>query len=246
MMPVEWILHWNEEVLSKIVILIIWFWWAYLMNAQLWLQTLVKRGASGPRASEPSDGHKSYWGSQSLGDVLSNTLERPTKSMLWGEARRSCQCRTGKQKQFNQIAHLHTLKWWMVHRSPLFSERPCLLQNAHECICFFVSSVWWCVCVRMWCLFFQAIETLLISDNLFRCRDVAQRKKFVKLVDDVREFGGDVKIFSSMHVSGEQLDQLTGVCAILRWEKTLIYNLIAISKKITGSVRLGHRIWSLS
>ena len=64
--------------------------------------------------------------------------------------------------------------------------------------------------------FFQSIETLLISDNLFRCRDVAQRKKFVKLVDDVREFGGDVKIFSSMHVSGEQLDQLTGVCAILR------------------------------
>jgi len=39
----------------------------------------------------------------------------------------------------------------------------------------------------------------------------------VKLVDDVREFGGDVKIFSSMHVSGEQLEQLTGVCAILRF-----------------------------
>ena len=91
------------------------------------------------------------------------------------------------------------------------------------------------------CLFFQAIETLLISDNLFRCRDVAQRKKFVKLVDDVREFGGDVKIFSSMHVSGEQLDQLTGVCAILRWEKTLI-NIIAISKIVTSYVRHGHPI----
>ena len=63
----------------------------------------------------------------------------------------------------------------------------------------------------------QAIETLLISDKLFRCQDVNRRKKFVKLVDDVREFGGDVKIFSSMHVSGEQLDQLTGLCAILRY-----------------------------
>jgi len=63
----------------------------------------------------------------------------------------------------------------------------------------------------------QAIETLLISDKLFRAQDVSRRKKFVKLVDDVREFGGDVKIFSSMHVSGEQLDQLTGVCAILRF-----------------------------
>ena len=31
------------------------------------------------------------------------------------------------------------------------------------------------------------------------------------------EYGGDVKIFSSMHVSGEQLEQLTGICAILRF-----------------------------
>nr|CAD7202348.1 unnamed protein product [Timema douglasi] len=63
----------------------------------------------------------------------------------------------------------------------------------------------------------QAIETLLISDNLFRIQDVKLRKRYVTLVDSVREFGGDVKIFSSMHVSGEQLDQLTGVAAILRF-----------------------------
>ncbi len=63
----------------------------------------------------------------------------------------------------------------------------------------------------------QAIEVLLISDKLFRAQDVAKRKKFVKLVNDVREFGGDVKIFSSMHVSGEKLEQLTGLCAILRF-----------------------------
>jgi protein pelota len=63
----------------------------------------------------------------------------------------------------------------------------------------------------------QAIEILLISDKLFRSQDVGVRKRYVKLVDDVREFGGEVKIFSSMHVSGEQLDQLTGVCAVLRY-----------------------------
>lgn len=66
----------------------------------------------------------------------------------------------------------------------------------------------------------QAIETLLISDKLFRAQDVATRKTYVKLVDDVREFGGEVKIFSSMHVSGEQLEQLTGVCAVLRFPLT--------------------------
>jgi len=63
----------------------------------------------------------------------------------------------------------------------------------------------------------QAIEVLLISDKLFRAQDVAKRKVMVKLVDDVREFGGEVKIFSSMHISGEQLEQLTGICAILRF-----------------------------
>ncbi|CAG2121638.1 unnamed protein product, partial [Medioppia subpectinata] len=39
----------------------------------------------------------------------------------------------------------------------------------------------------------------------------------VRLVDSVRENGGEVRLFSSLHVSGEQLDQLTGVAAILRF-----------------------------
>lgn len=36
-------------------------------------------------------------------------------------------------------------------------------------------------------------------------------------MDSVRESGGDVRIFSSMHISGEQLEQLTGIAAILRF-----------------------------
>lgn len=63
----------------------------------------------------------------------------------------------------------------------------------------------------------QAIEVLLISDELFRSQDLPQRKRYVKLVDTVRETGADVKIFSSLHVSGEQLGQLSGVAAILRY-----------------------------
>ncbi|CAH1998231.1 unnamed protein product [Acanthoscelides obtectus] len=63
----------------------------------------------------------------------------------------------------------------------------------------------------------QAVETLMISDKLFRCTDVSERKEYVRLVDSVKENGGDVKIFSSLHVSGEQLDQLTGIAAILRF-----------------------------
>lgn len=37
-----------------------------------------------------------------------------------------------------------------------------------------------------------------------RCKDFALRKEYVQLVDSVKEFGGDVKIFSSMHTSGER------------------------------------------
>lgn len=63
----------------------------------------------------------------------------------------------------------------------------------------------------------QAVETLLISDKLFRCQDIVLRKEYVELVESVRDSGGDVKIFSSLHVSGEQLEQLTGIAAILRF-----------------------------
>jgi protein pelota len=36
----------------------------------------------------------------------------------------------------------------------------------------------------------------------------------------VREAGGEVFVFSAMHVSGEQLSKLTGIAAILRFPLT--------------------------
>ncbi|XP_066578026.1 protein pelota homolog [Amia ocellicauda] len=63
----------------------------------------------------------------------------------------------------------------------------------------------------------MAIDVLLISDELFRHQDIATRNRYVRLVDGVRENGGSVRIFSSLHVSGEQLNQLSGVAAVLRF-----------------------------
>ena len=37
-----------------------------------------------------------------------------------------------------------------------------------------------------------------------RSSDVPTRKRYVALVESVRENGGEVKIFSSLHVSGER------------------------------------------
>lgn len=62
-----------------------------------------------------------------------------------------------------------------------------------------------------------AIDILLISDQLFRHQDVATRSRYVRLVDAVRDNGGNVRVFSSLHVSGDQLNQLSGVAAILRF-----------------------------
>lgn len=81
-----------------------------------------------------------------------------------------------------------------------------------------------------------AIGTLLVTDELFRSADMATRKKYVALVESVRQMGGEVRVFSSMHVSGErkclrgrtlngviskavtwlvELNMLSGVAAIL-------------------------------
>lgn len=58
--------------------------------------------------------------------------------------------------------------------------------------------------------------TLLISHSLFRSQDISIRRRWVRLVDKVREVeGGDVRILSSDHESGRRLEGLGGVAAIL-------------------------------
>ncbi|KDP31484.1 hypothetical protein JCGZ_15435 [Jatropha curcas] len=60
-----------------------------------------------------------------------------------------------------------------------------------------------------------AVQTLLITDDLFRNADIPTRQKYVNLVNSMKDSGGNVHIFSSMHVSGEQLAQSIGIAAIL-------------------------------
>jgi stalled ribosome rescue protein Dom34 len=50
-----------------------------------------------------------------------------------------------------------------------------------------------------------AVGTLLISDELFRAGDPEVRKRYVSIVEDVREKRGEVLIFSSMHESGQRM-----------------------------------------
>eukprot|EP00486_Rosalina_sp_Unknown_P014467 CAMPEP_0201594152 /NCGR_PEP_ID=MMETSP0190_2-20130828/191553_1 /ASSEMBLY_ACC=CAM_ASM_000263 /TAXON_ID=37353 /ORGANISM="Rosalina sp." /LENGTH=143 /DNA_ID=CAMNT_0048053645 /DNA_START=759 /DNA_END=1187 /DNA_ORIENTATION=- len=63
----------------------------------------------------------------------------------------------------------------------------------------------------------QSIQTLMITDELFRSKNLKKREKYVKIVEQCKNNGADIQIFSSLHVSGEQLKQITGIAAILRF-----------------------------
>ena len=64
----------------------------------------------------------------------------------------------------------------------------------------------------------MAIETLLISDKLFRSKDVDKRKFYVTMHDHALRDGLKVVVFGSTSGAGQRLNDLTGVAAILRFE----------------------------
>ncbi|KAH0539004.1 hypothetical protein FGG08_004454 [Glutinoglossum americanum] len=56
---------------------------------------------------------------------------------------------------------------------------------------------------------------LLISNKLFRSQEIGERRRWVGVVDRVKEEGGEVRVLSSEHESGRRLEGLGGVAAIL-------------------------------
>ncbi|KAM7218349.1 eRF1 domain 1 domain containing protein [Rhypophila decipiens] len=55
---------------------------------------------------------------------------------------------------------------------------------------------------------------LMINTSFFRSMDIETRKRFVGLVDKVKEDGGEVRVLSSDHESGQRLDTLGSIAAI--------------------------------
>ncbi|KAL2142837.1 hypothetical protein VTI28DRAFT_668 [Corynascus sepedonium] len=58
---------------------------------------------------------------------------------------------------------------------------------------------------------------LFVNNGFFRSMDVSTRKKYVGLVDKVKEDGGEVRLLSSDHESGKRLESLGGIAAILTY-----------------------------
>jgi protein pelota len=47
--------------------------------------------------------------------------------------------------------------------------------------------------------------------------DIKERRRWVSLVESVQAAGGQVLVFSTRHQSGKQLQDFTGIAAILRF-----------------------------
>ncbi|EKJ79480.1 hypothetical protein NXS19_003373 [Fusarium pseudograminearum] len=58
---------------------------------------------------------------------------------------------------------------------------------------------------------------LLVNNSLFRSEDLATRKKYVALVEKVRSDGGEARVLSSDHESGQRLSMLGDIAAILNY-----------------------------
>lgn len=58
------------------------------------------------------------------------------------------------------------------------------------------------------------VQTLMITDSLFRSVDPVERKQYVEMAESVKAAGKGVLVFSSFHASGEQLDEMTGVACL--------------------------------
>ncbi|KAL2202304.1 hypothetical protein CC79DRAFT_1338372 [Sarocladium strictum] len=58
---------------------------------------------------------------------------------------------------------------------------------------------------------------LLLNNSLFRSEDLTVRKKYVSLVDKVKLDGGDARILSSDHESGQRLHMMGDIAAILNY-----------------------------
>eukprot|EP00826_Nyctotherus_ovalis_P063192 TRINITY_DN9247_c0_g2_i1.p1 TRINITY_DN9247_c0_g2~~TRINITY_DN9247_c0_g2_i1.p1 ORF type:complete len:325 (-),score=140.69 TRINITY_DN9247_c0_g2_i1:73-1047(-) len=62
-----------------------------------------------------------------------------------------------------------------------------------------------------------AVKVLLISDKILKAKNIVERKRYIGMTKSVKNDGGTVIFFSSMHATGEALNDLTGIAAILRY-----------------------------
>ena len=66
----------------------------------------------------------------------------------------------------------------------------------------------------------NAVEVLLLSDKLFRAKNLEQRQFYVSLYETATQNGIQVVLFGATNPAGKRLNEMTGIAAILRYEMT--------------------------
>eukprot|EP01096_Ripella_sp_DP13-Kostka_P005883 TRINITY_DN2049_c0_g1_i1.p1 TRINITY_DN2049_c0_g1~~TRINITY_DN2049_c0_g1_i1.p1 ORF type:complete len:505 (-),score=237.27 TRINITY_DN2049_c0_g1_i1:147-1580(-) len=126
-----------------------------------------------------------------------------------------CHCSTGHMGSLDEMLSTPSVQS-QIQDTRLFSQVNALnkfmesLRNDTDMAVYGFRSVVYAHSMR-------ALKTLMITDTLFRNNNINQRRVYVDLVEKSKAAGIDVLIFSSLHVSGQQLDQLTGIAAILHF-----------------------------
>lgn len=69
----------------------------------------------------------------------------------------------------------------------------------------------------------NAVESLMISDSLFKNDNVDVRMHYVNLVNEVKRQNSNCFIFSSLHETGIQLNNLSGIAALLKYPLNDLY-----------------------
>ena len=127
----------------------------------------------------------------------------------------TCHCSSGFKHSLNEILENKAVQQ-KISESNVSNELGALekffemLSNDTDRVCYGPMAV-------KYALGENAIETMLVSDKLFRAKVAGTRTSYVRLVEDAKKSGAEVFHFSSMHPSGERLNNLTGIAAILRF-----------------------------
>ena len=64
----------------------------------------------------------------------------------------------------------------------------------------------------------NSVECLLLSDKLFRAKNVEQRKFYVQMYEQATQQGLKVVLFGATNAAAQRLNAMTGVAAMLRFE----------------------------
>ena len=135
-----------------------------------------------------------------------------------------CHCSTGYRHSLKEILSNTAVNQKIVDLS--CAQETVVLDRFHEMLAVCEDKVTYGPKSVEIALREMAVETLLISDKLFRAQNIEKRKYYVAMHYQAVRNGLSAVVFGSMSAAGQRLNDLTGVAAILRFEMPTLDDLV--------------------